>query len=190
MRPGLCLTPKGSTMNLNCTRHAPNGDAWDPSCVRCGVPLLDGDCSADQLVDRVKKAFQQKVQATGRQRGTWIEVEELLEKDCWMWWVRPASTNLLGFEAVEHENPDPTGEELSRALLEQLVVAGVDEVEPEPVSRPRRKPSRWERFKRWSRVSGEREFVVIAVPMLAMWSVAVAVTLGWDGVQAIVSLVF
>ncbi|WP_280913709.1 hypothetical protein [Streptomyces sp. SPB4] len=142
-------------------------------------------------MERVKRAFQQEVQATGRQRGTWIEVEELLEKDCWMWWVRPADSNLLGFEAVEHENPDPTGEELSRALLEQLVVTGVEPGDGATgtVAAPRR--SAWGRLRRWVRTEDDSmAFLRIASGLIALEAVIVASTIGLDGVGAMWSALF
>lgn len=188
------LNPEGITMNLNCTAHTPNRDVFNPHCVRCGCALLDGDVAPAQLVERVSSAFHLPIEWTGRQRGTWIEVEEVLDDECWMWWTRPAS-NILGFEAVEHPSPEPTGEELSRAFLVEMLTA--PEVTAEPVDLPeigtawsRRKPTRWDRFKTWTRRNAEREFVSIATPLCVFWCAALWVVLGNDGVAGLWNLVF
>ncbi|MGO4755492.1 hypothetical protein AB4212_44035, partial [Streptomyces sp. 2MCAF27] len=111
--------------------HAPNGDVWNPHCRVCGVQLLDQNLTPADLCERVSDALQQSVRPTGRVRGSWIEVEEVLDTECWMWWVRPAS-NPLGFEAIEHSSSNPTGEELSMAFLVEMLSAPA----AEPVALP------------------------------------------------------
>lgn len=181
-------------MNLNrtCIQHRPDADVWNPHCRVCGVALLDGPVSAAQLCERVSSAFHQTINPTGRRRGSWIEVEEVLDETVWMWWIRPAS-NLLGFEAIEHGSENPTGEELSRAFLVQMLSAPDPEPERLPEIgtawvRPRR--SRWQRFLRWSRRSGEREFLVTAAPLVCLWAVALWVVLGNDGIAGVWSALF
>lgn len=193
-------------MNLNrtCIEHRPDADVWNPHCRVCGVALLDGPVSAAQLCERVSSAFQQTINPTGRQRGSWIEVEEVLDETVWMWWIRPAS-NLLGFEAIEHNDPNPTGEELSRAFLVEMLSApegSSTETTPADGStettalpeigtawvRPRR--SRWDRFVRWSRRNAEREFLVTAAPLVCLWAGALWVVLGNDGIAGLWSALF
>ncbi|MDX3666964.1 hypothetical protein [Streptomyces europaeiscabiei] len=183
---------------MKSTRHAhrANGDAWNPHCRICGVQLLDGALTPAELCERVTAAFQQKINPTGRVRGSWLEVEEVLDNEVWCWWVRPAS-NLLGFEAIEHPAQNPTGEELSMAFLVEMLSAPDDDGStkatvplPEPAmpARARKGPSRWERFKRWSRANAEREFVTIGAPITCIWAVALGWVLGWDGMCALAGL--
>lgn len=54
----------------------------------------------------------------------------------------------------------------------------------------RRRKSRWSQFKAWTRVTAEREFVSIALPLTAMWATALFVVLGWDGVKAVYATVW
>jgi hypothetical protein len=117
----------------------------------------------------------------------------------WAYWVRPAR-NFAGYEAVDTTDPEPTGEKLSGLLLAEL--AGLPHEDgghhvPVTISggaserrTPHRKASRWDRFKRWSRRSVEREFVVLALPLTAMWAVALGWVLGWDGVKAVCSVLW
>ncbi|WP_327747987.1 hypothetical protein [Streptomyces europaeiscabiei] len=52
----------------------------------------------------------------------------------------------------------------------------------------RRNPSRWSRFKRWTRVTAEREFVSLALPITCIWFVPLGWILGWDGMSALAGL--
>lgn len=176
--------------------HQTNGDIWNPHCRVCGVQLLDGGITPADLCERVSNALQQSVRPTGRVRGSWIEVEEVLDTECWMWWVRPAG-NLLGFEAIEHPSSNPTGEELSMAFLAEMLTAPAEEPVPVAISggaadrrTPHRKASRWQRFKTWSRANAEREFLTIAAPLCIFWAAALFTVLGWDGVKAVCSVLF
>lgn len=184
-----------------CTAHRPNADVWQPACVRCGTRLLDRDVSPEQLRTTIETLVGQEVQFTGRIRGTWAEMAEDDGLTCFVYWARPSS-NAVGFEAVELDNPEPTGEELSRAFLVEMMSAPQVSASPGesaegfPVSetpeigtawvRPRR--SRWERFKTWSRANAEREFITIAAPMTCIWLVALGWVLGWDGMSALAGL--
>lgn len=172
--------------------HQPNGDVWNPHCRVCGVQLLDGGLTPADLCERVTAAFQQRIQPTGRVRGSWIEVEEVLDEECWMWWVRPAS-NLLGFEAIEHPAQNPTGEELSLAFLAEMLSA------PSPTppeigtawSRPKDEPQpRWweraiDRYREWREASEAREFMSLALPLVCVELFAVCWVLGSDGCAAV-----
>ncbi|MFZ4273259.1 hypothetical protein ACOZFM_11135 [Streptomyces arboris] len=142
---------------------------------------------------RVEALTMEPVQPTGRIRGTWTEVLEEGDGQLWASWVRPAR-NFAGYEHIDTTNPDPTGEELSTLLLAELAgfplpadYAGSTGVaEPEiGTAWSRRKPTRWDRFKTWSRANAEREFVTIALPLCAMWCTALGVVLGWDGVKGV-----
>ena len=175
-----------------CATHTPGSDVWQPTCSVCGVRLLDG-ISIAQLVGRVEALVQEPVQPTGRIRGTWTEVLEEGDGQLWAYWVRPAR-NFAGYEAVDCSNPEPTGEQLSGLLLAEL--AGLPAHTPValPVpswpARAHKRPSRWERFKRWSRANAEREFVTVALPLVAIWSVALFAVLGVDGVKGVWSALF
>lgn len=176
-------------MKLTCHSHRPTADVFDPRCQRCGRPLLDGNITRDELVVRVAAAFQQEINPTGRQRGTWIEIEEVLDDEVWCWWVRPAA-NLLGFEAVEHGSDNPTGEELSMAFLVEMLSAPDASATPEigeAWSRP--KPSRWERavqrYRDWREASETREFVSLAAPLVCVELFAVCWILGSSGCAAV-----
>jgi hypothetical protein len=178
--------------------HQSNGDIWNPHCRVCGVALLDGGVTPAELAARVSEAFQQAINPTGRQRGTWIEVEEVLDEECWMWWVRPAS-NLLGFEAIEHPAQNPTGEELSLAFLAEMLSApvedsagttGVAEIGT-AWSRPKDEPQpRWweraiDRYRDWREASEAREFMSLALPLVCVELFAVCWVLGSDGCAAV-----
>lgn len=170
--------------------HKPNGDIWNPHCRVCGVALLDGGLAPADLCERVTAAFQQKIQPTGRVRGTWIEVEELLDDECWMWWVRPAS-NLLGFEAVEHPAENPTGHELSMAFLAEMLTAPAEPATadlPEPAMPARhkaRKAFRWARTAAWRPSADTREFVPLAAALVGVEALVVGWLLGWSGITAV-----
>ncbi|WP_333745906.1 hypothetical protein [Streptomyces sp. IBSBF 2950] len=173
-----------------CPPHTASRDPFQSTCTVCGVRLLDG-ISIEQLVGRVEALVMEPIQPTGRIRGTWAEVLEEGDGQMWAYWVRPAR-NFAGYEAIDCTNPDPTGEQLSGLLLAEL--AGFPAPAPSlpeigtAWSRPRRKPSRWERFKTWSRANAEREFITIAAPMTCIWLVALGWVLGWDGMSALAGL--
>ncbi|UQA37501.1 hypothetical protein [Streptomyces sp. HNA39] len=175
-----------------CPPHTANPDPFKGVCTVCGVRLLDG-ISIEQLVGRVEALTMEPVQPTGRIRGTWAEILEEGDGQMWASWVRPAR-NFAGYEHIDTTNPDPTGEELSGLLLAEL--AGLPAPAPalpeigEAWSRPRRKPTRWDRFKRWSQANAEREFVTIAAPLVGIWSVALWVVLGNDGIAGLWSALF
>ncbi|MFE3516668.1 hypothetical protein [Streptomyces sp. NPDC059166] len=175
-----------------CPPHTASKDPFQTTCTVCGVRLLDG-ISIEQLVGRVESIVQEPVQPTGRIRGTWTEVLEEGDGQLWAYWVRPAR-NFAGYECIDCTNPDPTGEQLSGLLLAEL--AGLPPEDAATTRAPeigtawtRRKPTRWDRFKRWSRVNAEREFVTIAAPLVGIWSAALFTVLGWDGVKAVCSAV-
>ena len=154
-----------STRVRLCPPHTASKDPFVTSCTVCGVRLLDG-VSIEQLVGRVEALTMEPVQPTGRIRGTWVEILEEGDGQLWASWVRPAR-NFAGYEHIDTTNPDPTGEQLSGLLQAEL--AGFPPEAAVPVEeigtawvRPRRKVSRWDRFKRWSRANAEREFVTIA----------------------------
>ncbi|MFW3463897.1 hypothetical protein ACN24K_27395 [Streptomyces microflavus] len=177
-----------------CPPHVASKDPWITSCTVCGVRLLDG-ISIEQLVGRVEALTMEPVQPTGRIRGTWTEVLEEGDGELWAYWVRPAR-NFAGYEAIDCTNPDPTGEELSTLLLAELAGfppgSGTRVVTASPeigTAWSRRKPTRWDRFKTWSRANAEREFVTIALPLCAMWCTALGVVLGWDGVKGVCAAV-
>ncbi|WP_405925720.1 hypothetical protein [Streptomyces sp. NBC_00035] len=191
-------------MNLTpaCPPHKAGSNVWELYCTACGTRLLEGGISIEQLVGRVEMLVQEPIQATGRIRGTWIEVLEEGDGELWAYWVRPAR-NFAGYEAVDCLNPEPTGEMLSALLLAELAglpgdaqsvgvtsegYAATTGVTDGP--RPRRKPSRWSRFKKWTRRSAEREFVALGVPICLFWAAALWASLGWDGVKTVCSLVF
>ncbi|MXM65529.1 hypothetical protein GR925_19240 [Streptomyces sp. HUCO-GS316] len=181
--------------STRCATHRPNADFWHPACVRCGVRLLDQNLSPAQLLERLRTVDPETpVVLTGRQRGTWVEVVEEGDFAAYAYWVRPAS-NTAGFEAIEHPSDNPTGEELSRAFFVEMLSApgdarstGVTDLPEIGTAWSRPKPSRWERFKRWSRANAEREFVTIAAPMTCIWLVALGWVLGWDGMSALAGL--
>lgn len=178
-----------------CAQHTPGSDIWDLHCTVCGLRLFECGISLDQLVERVYAIQQEPIQATGRIRGTWAEVLEEGDGQMWAYWVRPAR-NFAGYEAIDTTDPEPTGEKLSGLLLAELAglpaeaPAPVDLPEPSWPARAHKRPSRWERFKRWSRANAEREFVTIAAPLLAIWSVALFTVLGWDGCKAVASVLW
>ncbi|MDW8804269.1 hypothetical protein P1P68_05555 [Streptomyces scabiei] len=182
-----------STRVALCPPHTANPDPFKGVCTVCGVRLLDG-VSIEQLVGRVESIVQEPVQPTGRIRGTWAAVLEEGDGQMWAYWVRPAR-NFAGYECIETTNPDPTGEQLSGLLMAEL--AGLPAPAPslpeigEAWSRPKptHRRSRWDRFKRWSRQTAEREFVTIALPLVGIWSVALFTVLGWDGCKAVASAV-
>ncbi|MFI0143839.1 hypothetical protein [Streptomyces globisporus] len=177
-----------------CPPHVSSKDPFQTTCTVCGIRLLEGGISIEQLVGRVEALTMEPVQPTGRIRGTWTEVLEEGDGQLWAYWVRPAR-NFAGYEAIDCTNPDPTGEQLSGLLLAEL--AGfAPEGEPVVPASPeigtawsRRKPARWDRFKRWTRANAEREFVTIAAPLVGIWSVALFTVLGWDGVKGVASAV-
>lgn len=177
-----------------CAQHTPGSDVWDLHCTVCGVRLFECGISLDQLVERVYAIVQEPIQPTGRIRGTWAEVLEEGDGQLWAYWVRPAR-NFAGYECIDTTDPEPTGEKLSGLLMAEL--AGLPAEEPVPVDLPEpswparahKRPSRWERFKRWSRANAEREFVTIAAPLVGIWSAALFTVLGWDGVKAVCSAV-
>lgn len=173
-----------------CPPHKAGSNIWDLRCATCGVRLLEGTVSIEQLVGRIEVLVQEPVSATGRIRGTWVEVLEEGDGQLWAYWARPAR-NFAGYEAVDCLNPEPTGDQLSALLLAEL--AGLPAEAPKPhraATRPRRKPSRWERLKRWSRVSADREFVTLAAPLVCIWGVALWAVLGWDGISTVCSALF
>ncbi|MEW2425018.1 hypothetical protein AB0911_31285 [Streptomyces nigra] len=183
-------------MKLNRTpshAHQTNGDIWNPHCRVCGCQLLDGGITPQQLAGRVASAFQQKIELTGRVRGTWVEIIEVLDDECWAWWARPAS-NLLGFEAVEHPSQNPTGEELSMAFLVEMMSAPAPKAPEigEAVSRPKAevKPSWLDRYRTWREASETREFISLAAPLVCVELFAVCWVLGSDGIAAVVSAAF
>ncbi|MFD5625281.1 hypothetical protein [Streptomyces sp. NPDC127072] len=179
-----------------CAQHTPGSDVWDLHCTVCGVRLFECGISLDQLVERVYAIQQEPIQATGRIRGTWAEVLEEGDGQLWAYWVRPAR-NFAGYESVDTTDPEPTGEKLSGLLLAELAglpagseaAAPVALPEPSWPARAHKRPSRWERFKRWSRANADREFVVLALPLTAMWGIALWAVLGWDGIKAVISTV-
>ncbi|MFF1299979.1 MULTISPECIES: hypothetical protein [unclassified Streptomyces] len=177
-------------MKLKCNSHRPNADVFQPRCQRCGVPLLDREVSADQLVDRIELFIDHRVQLTGKQRGSWVEVAEQDAEGVWLWWARPAQ-NVAGFEAIEHPNPNPTGEELSLAFLAEMLTAPAAEPVVHEISTPqrRRKPSRWERavarYRDWREASELREFVSLAAPLVCVELFAVCWILGSSGCAAV-----
>ncbi|MDX2833495.1 hypothetical protein [Streptomyces scabiei] len=171
-----------------CPPHTASKDPFVTSCTVCGVRLLDG-VSIEQLVGRVEALTMEPVQPTGRIRGTWVEILEEGDGQLWASWVRPAR-NFAGYEHIDTTNPDPTGEQLSGLLLAELAGFAPAPTLPEigeAWSRPKpsHRRSRWDRFKRWSRANAEREFVTIALPLVGIWSVALFVVLGWDGVKGV-----
>lgn len=185
-------------MNTNvtpCPPHTAGKNVWELHCTVCGIRLLEGGISIEQLVGRVESLVQEPVSASGRIRGTWVEMLEEGDGQLWAYWARPAR-NFAGYEAIDTTDPEPTGEQLSALLLAEL--AGFPAPSPEPagyprstpvaVSRPRRKPSRWERFKKWCRGNAEREFVTLAMPITCIWAVALGWVLGWDGMTALAGL--
>jgi hypothetical protein len=172
-----------------CPPHTPNANVWELHCTVCGVRLFECGISLEQLVGRVEAMVQEPVEATGRIRGTWAEVLEEGDGQLWAYWVRPAR-NFAGYEAIDTTDPEPTGERLSGLLLAELAGLPAEGDAhgmgvPERPARPRHRASRWDRFKRWSRRSAEREFVVLAVPITALWSVALWASLGWDGIKGV-----
>ncbi|MEW2311782.1 hypothetical protein AB0918_24600 [Streptomyces sp. NPDC006864] len=176
-----------------CPPHTASRDPWITSCTVCGVRLLDG-VSIEQLVGRVEALTMEPVQPTGRIRGTWAEVLEEGDGQLWASWVRPAR-NFAGYEHIDTTNPDPTGEQLSGLLLAEL--AGFPPEDGATTTAPeigtawsRRKPTRWDRFKRWTRRSAEREFVTIATPLCLFWCAALWVVLGNDGIAGLWSALF
>lgn len=175
-----------------CPPHTASRDPWITSCTVCGVRLLDG-VSIEQLVGRVEALTMEPVQPTGRIRGTWTEILEEADGQLWASWVRPAR-NFAGYEHIDTTNPDPTGEQLSGLLLAEL--AGFPpqaaEIAPPEIGTAwsRRKPTRWDRFKRWTRRSAEREFVTIATPLCLFWCAALWVVLGNDGIAGLWSALF
>lgn len=176
-----------------CPPHTASRDPFQTTCTVCGVRLLDG-ISIEQLVGRVEALTMEPIQPTGRIRGTWTEVLEEGDGQLWAYWVRPAR-NFAGYEAIDCTNPDPTGEQLSGLLLAELAgfppEGGSAETTPEiGTAWSRRKPTRWDRFKRWSRRNGEREFLVTAAPLVCMWGAALWVVLGNDGVAGLWSALF
>lgn len=179
-----------STRVRLCPPHTASKDPFVTSCTVCGVRLLDG-VSIEQLVGRVEALTMEPVQPTGRIRGTWVEILEEGDGQLWASWVRPAR-NFAGYEHIDTTNPDPTGEQLSGLLLAELAGFPPEAavlVEEIGTAWSRRKPTRWDRFKRWSRANAEREFVTIALPLVGIWSVALFTVLGWDGCKAVVSAV-
>ncbi|WP_327698857.1 hypothetical protein [Streptomyces sp. NBC_00459] len=163
-----------------CPSHKAGGNnIWENRCGRCGVRLLDRTTSPEQLVGRISSALQIQVEATGRIRGVWAEVLEEVDGELWAWWARPAN-NLLGYEGVSVDSPEPSAEELRRALMVELLRV------PVRPSAPVRPPqaSRWSRFKKWSRRSAEREFVTLAMPITCIWAVALGWVLGVEGMAA------
>ncbi|MDX3522051.1 hypothetical protein [Streptomyces scabiei] len=179
-----------------CPPHTAGSNVWELHCTVCGIRLLEGGISIEQLVGRVESLVQEPVSATGRIRGTWVELLEEGDGQLWAYWARPAR-NFAGYEAVDTTNPEPTGEQLSALLLAELAGLPADRVETavsseigEAWSRPKHKASRWERFKRWSRANAEREFVTIALPLVGIWSVALFTVLGWDGVKGLFAAVW
>ncbi|MGW3640481.1 hypothetical protein [Streptomyces sp. NPDC005143] len=179
---------KSSPIALPCPPHSPASDVWEIHCTACGVRLFDG-ISAEELVERVYAMVQAPIEATGRIRGTWLEVLEEGDGELYAYWVRTAR-NFVGYEAIDTTDPEPTGERLSGLLLAEL--AGLSAA-PEPVALPapswpvraHRKASRWSRLKRWTQANAEREFVSIALPLMGLWSVALWAVLGWDGVKGV-----
>lgn len=178
-----------------CPPHTSSRDPFQTTCTVCGVRLLDG-ISIEQLVGRVESLTMEPVQPTGRIRGTWTEVLEEGDGELFAYWVRPCR-NFAGYEAIECMNPEPTGEQLSTLLLAELAgLPQVSAVHCESQSTEigtawsRRKPTRWDRFKSWTRRSAEREFVSIATPLCVFWCAALWVVLGNDGVAGLWSLVF
>lgn len=174
-----------------CPPHTPNANVWELHCTVCGVRLFECGISLEQLVGRVEAMVQEPVEATGRIRGTWAEVLEEGDGQLWAYWVRPAR-NFAGYEAIDTTDPEPTGERLSGLLLAEL--AGLPAEAPVISTagsrpRPHKGPGRWERFKEWTRANAEREFVTLALPITALWSVALWASLGWDGIKAVFSTV-
>lgn len=186
-------------MNLTpvCPPHKAGTNVWELHCTVCGTRLLEGNVSIEELVNRVYAVVQEPIQPTGRIRGSWTEVLEEGDGQLWAYWARPAR-NSAGYEAVDTTDPEPTGEQLSGLLLAEL--AGLPaETAPAPVAisggtanrrTPHRKASRWERFKKWSRVTAEREFLTIAAPLCIFWAVALFTVLGWDGCKAVITTLF
>ncbi|MCL6738010.1 hypothetical protein [Streptomyces neyagawaensis] len=178
-----------------CPPHVSSKDPWITSCTVCGVRLLDG-ISIEQLVGRVEALTMEPVQPTGRIRGTWTEILEEGDGQLWASWVRPAR-NFAGYEHIDTTNPDPTGEELSTLLLAELAgfpqvsASQAESASPEiGTAWSRRKPTRWDRFKRWTRATAEREFVSIATPLCLFWCAALWVVLGNDGIAGLWSALF
>ncbi|GGZ01090.1 hypothetical protein GCM10010385_58300 [Streptomyces geysiriensis] len=176
-------------MKLTCHDHRPTADMWDPRCVRCHRPLLDGNITRDELLVRVQAVDPGTTyELTGRQRGTWVEVAQEDTTDVWMFWARPAS-NIAGFEAVEHPHPNPTGEELGRAFLVEMMSAPAAPAEEIGTAWSRPKPSRWERaiqrYRDWRETSEMREFVSLAAPLVCVELFAVCWILGSDGCAAV-----
>jgi hypothetical protein len=182
-----------------CPPHKPGNNVWQLHCTVCGIRLLEGGISIEQLVGRVEALVQEPVQATGRIRGTWVELLEEGDGQLWAYWARPAR-NFAGYEAVDTTNPEPTGEQLSGLLLAELAGLPAGDGSTTTVTlpapsggaadrrTPRRKPSRWRRFVRWSRANAEREFFTIAAPLTCIWAVALGWVLGWDGMKALAGL--
>lgn len=183
--------------SIPCPPHKAGSNVWQLHCTACGIRLLEGGISIEELVNRVYAIQQEPIQSTGRIRGTWTEVLEEGDGQMWAYWVRPAR-NFAGYEAIDTTDPEPTGEKLSGLLLAELAglpaedaqSVGVPLPEPSWPARAHRKASRWSRFKKWSRQTAEREFLTIAAPLCIFWSVALFTVLGWDGVKAVCSVLF
>lgn len=183
--------------SIPCPPHTAGSNVWELHCTACGIRLLEGGISIEELVNRVYAIVQEPIQATGRIRGTWAEVLEEGDGQLWAYWVRPAR-NFAGYEAVDTTDPEPTGEKLSGLLLAELAglpaeseaAAPVALPEPSWPARAHKRPSRWDRFKRWSRRNAEREFLTIAAPLCIFWAAALFTVLGWDGTKAVWSVLF
>ncbi|WP_329332564.1 hypothetical protein OG866_06995 [Streptomyces sp. NBC_00663] len=183
-------------MNLNCTAHQPTADIFDPRCVRCGARLLDQNISPADLLERLRVVDPEtKTELTGRQRGTWVEVLEEGDLALFAYWVRPAS-NVAGFEAVDHPAENPTGEELSRAFLVEMLSAPA--ATPEPLPEPswatsHRKPARASRLARlWAYRPSEdtAQFLPLAAGLVATEALVVGWLLGWSGVVSVFGAVW
>jgi len=184
-------------MNLNCTAHRPSADVFNPRCVRCGTRLLDQNLSPEQLRARVETVSAEPVFLTGRQRGSWVEVAAEGPEDLYVWWVRPAS-NVAGYEAIALDNSEPTGEELSRAFLVEMLSAPGDGSTttvtlpaPSLPARHAKAPRsyRLARLLAWRPSAESREFAAVAVPLVAIEALVVGVVLGWSGMAAVVGAV-
>lgn len=178
-------------LSLNAHEHTPNGDIWQPACRVCGAPLLDGHVSPADLLERLRTVDPEtRTVLTGKQRGTWVEVLEEGDLAIFAYWVRPAS-NVAGFEAVDHPSDNPTGEELSRAFLAEMLTAPAEE--PSPLPAPswapshRKAPARRSLARLWAwRPSADtREFLPLAAALVGVEALVVGWLLGLDGIAAV-----
>lgn len=83
--------------------------------------MFDAENTNEDLLNRIRATMEVhgEVEATGRIRGSWHEVVEVLEGDdtAYVYWAALDEVNPVGYRMIEVESSDPDAMDLDYAHL-------------------------------------------------------------------------